>query len=131
MFRRRRRRPTPSTPNANVATPPALPEVRDIASVALIHQISRGDLRLGPLPSGPDRHAIVREEVLCAMAAGIVISRTWAPELSEITDRAVAAMAPDITTPGNLPDRRLAGLHQHLLDELRRLATGPTPPADH
>jgi hypothetical protein len=118
MFRRRRKKqPTTVAPAA-----PDLPEVRDIASVALVQQIARGDLRIGPLPTGPDREAIVREEVLCAMAAGIVISRTWARELSDITDEAVAALSPDVGSNGVKPDRRLSELHQRLLDDLRRIA---------
>lgn len=64
----------------------------------------------------------MREEVLCAMAAGIVISRTWARELSDITDRAVSALSPDLGIGGARPDRRLAELHQRLLDDLRRIA---------
>ncbi len=107
MFRRRRKKqPTTLAPVA-----PDLPEVRDIASVALVQQIARGDLRLGPLPTGPDREAIVREEVLCAMAAG-----------SDITDDAVAALSPDVGSNGVKPDRRLAELHQRLLDDLRHIA---------
>ena len=84
MFRRRR---TPTTPPAQTTAhpkdpaEPTLPAVRDITSVSLVQQIARGDLRLGPLPTGPTAGAVVREEVLCAMAAGIVIAETWAPEL--------------------------------------------------
>jgi hypothetical protein len=56
------------------------------------------------------------------MAAGIVISRTWARELSDITDDAVAALSPDVGSNGVKPDRRLAELHQRLLDDLRHIA---------
>ena len=131
MFRRRKK-------VAPVATPPLAPElgpVRDIASVALVHQIARGDLRLGPLPVGPDREAVVREEVLCAMAAGIIISETWAPEIRVTVRAAIDALevdqgAPRSQLPMSRPDtviaRRMGEVHQFLLDELRRMAaSGP------
>ena len=144
MFRRRKKHsttavpapdPTVDTPTVDGTTPASdRPAVRDLASVTLIHQIARGDLRLGPLPTGPTAGAIVREEVLCAMAAGIVIAETWAPELRAATTATVAALTADgATDPARLvtarPDsdtaRRLAGLYQHLLDELRAAAARP------
>jgi hypothetical protein len=144
MFRRRKKNSAPTLPahdpsvdapaaDGSVPTPDR-PAVRDLASVTLIHQIARGDLRLGPLPTGPTAGAVVREEVLCAMAAGIVIAETWAPELRAATTATVAALTADGTTdPARLvtarPDsdtaRRLAGLYQHLLDELRAAAARP------
>lgn len=135
MFRRRRKQtPTstgPVSPDAahlpSAETGPDLPVVRDIASVSLVQQIVRGDLRLGPLPTGPTAGAVVREEVLCAMAAGIVIAETWAPELRAVTAATVRSLSADGIDPTRLPmerhdsdaARRLAGLYQFLLDELR------------
>lgn len=141
MFRRRRRKNAPTSspmPEASASARPVasdLPVVRDIASVTLIQQIARGDLRLGPLPIGPTAGAVVREEVLCAMAAGIVIAETWAPELRAATTATVAALTADgDTDPTRLvtarPDsdtaRRLTGLYQFLLDELRAAAARNT-----
>lgn len=138
MFRRRRKQtPTstgPVSPDAahlpSTETGPDLPVVRDLASVSLVQQIARGDLRLGPLPTGPTAGAVVREEVLCAMAAGIVIAETWAPELRAVTADTVRALTADGIGPSRLPmerhdsdtARRLAGLYQFLLDELRAAA---------
>ena len=138
MFRRRRRQTPPSTgaktpvaaPDTVSDTGPDLPAVRDIASVSLVQQIARGDLRLGPLPTGPTAGAVVREEVLCAMAAGIVIAETWAPELRAVTTDTVRSLTADGIDPSRLPmarhdsdaARRLAGLYQFLLDELRAAA---------
>lgn len=131
MFRRRKKA-------APVVSPPPAPElgaVRDIASVALVHQIARGDLRLGPLPVGPERDAIVREEVLCAMAAGIVISETWAPEIRATVRAAIDALEVEqganraqlpMARPDTATARRMGEVHQFLLDELRRMAaSGP------
>lgn len=131
MFRRRKK-------VAPVVTPPPAPvlgPVRDIASVALVHQIARGDLRLGPLPVGPERDAVVREEVLCAMAAGIIIAETWAPEMratisAALTELEVEQATPRAELPLARPDtavsRRMGEMHQFLLDELRRVAaSGP------
>jgi hypothetical protein len=136
MFRRRKKQR--STETASVA--PDLAPVRDIASVALVHQIARGDLRLGPLPIGPDREAVVREEVLCAMAAGIVIAETWAPELKSTVGSALAALEAEqggeraelpMARPDTATARRMGQVHQFLLDELRRMAdSGPTPSDD-
>ena len=138
MFRRRRKQtpaPTEATVPITAPTPdthagPDLPLVRDIASVSLVQQIARGDLRLGPLPTGPTAGAVVREEVLCAMAAGIVIAETWAPELRAVTTDTVRALTADGIDPSRLPmvrhdsdaARRLTGLYQFLLDELRAAA---------
>ena len=131
MFRRRKKAAAVVAP----APAPELGAVRDIASVALVHQIARGDLRLGPLPVGPERDAIVREEVLCAMAAGIVISETWAPEIRSTVRSAIDSLEAEQGTqraqlPMSRPDtatsRRMGEVHQFLLDELRRLAaSGP------
>jgi hypothetical protein len=145
MFRRRRRRDSPITPiTPDVAAPstadsrpptPDLPVVRDIASVTLVQQIARGDLRLGPLPTGPTAGAVVREEVLCAMAAGIVIAETWAPELRTATTQTITALTGDgriepaqlvTARPDSDTARRLAGLYQLLLDELRAAAARDT-----
>jgi len=148
MFRRRKKHTTTpvSAPDSAVTVtecPADRPTVRDLASVTLIQQIARGDLRLGPLPTGPNAGAIVREEVLCAMAAGIVIAETWAPELRAATTATIATLTADGgTDPAQLvtarPDsdtaRRLAGLYQFLLGELRAAAARPAeadPPGTH